>query len=407
MLVISKPIILMPDSEGYLNMDLYRSAGYPLFIFLIHSVFGSFFNLATIIIQYTLGVTAITFFISTLKKQTSLHYIWLILLNGILLIPYVYNHKLSNVILSEALAYPLYLIVVSFFIQSLFQTKVKPILLSLPFLLMLIQTRSQFLFLVPIAIGLLLWVWFKHKTFNNKWLLIVLVLFPFICGFTDKAFHKIVHGYFVSTPWTGIHLLTPAFFVADNTDFSLFTTEIEQTFYKNTYADLAEKHLNIHEFDAELNHTDELATYIADYAEIANFTILPNGITQFPDSLTDDEKLIEVDQLTKQMALPLVLDNFKPWLRLYIKNFVYAFGNAKYVLLLFILIFWSAISCYKSYKPEHALIFFIAVLSFSNVALIATGMHTIKRFTFYNDWVLFLIIFLLINTKNTFNKSLK
>ena len=126
---------------------------------------------------------------------------------------------------------------------------------------------------------------------------------------------------------------------------------------------------------------------------------------QLADSLkTNDEKLIEVDLLTKQMSIPLILDNFKPWLKLYIKNFVYAFGNAKYTLLLFIILIFSFIKALKTNDMEYKIILFISLLSIGNVALVSIGMHTLKRFTFYNDWVLFLIFFILISSKNLVNK---
>ncbi|WP_159021434.1 hypothetical protein [Formosa sp. L2A11] len=404
-IVLNRPITLSNDSEGYLNMVITRSASYPIFLDIMRSLFGSLFNIATITIQYLLGISAIYYCISTLKKHSKLETVWLLLLNVILLIPYLYNHKLANVFLSEALAYPLYLITVSLFLKSIFLSKVKPIVIALPVLLVLIQTRSQFLFLIPIAIGILLWFWFEKKKLDHKWVLVLLILFPIISTVTDKTYHKLAHHHFVSTPWTGIHLLTPAFFVADAEDYTIYDSKIEQEFYKKTYLSLAEKHLNIHEFNTESNHTDALAIYVEHYPDIANYTILPTGL-QLVDTLkTNDEKLIAVDQLTKSMSIPLVLNNFKPWLKLYIKNFTYAFGNAKYTLLLFIILIFSFIKSIKTKQIAYKLILFVSLLSLLNVALISIGMHTLKRFTFYNDWVLFLIVFILISSENSVNKS--
>ncbi|PNW27396.1 hypothetical protein BKP44_13270 [Formosa algae] len=397
--VINRPITMSNDSEGYLNMYINRSATYPLFLSILRFIFGSLFNIASIIIQYILGVAAIHYFISTLKKHANLDVIWLMLLNLILLVPYLYNHKLANVFLSEALAYPLYLFAIGLFLKGIFTTTVKPIVMALPILLVLIQTRSQFLFLIPIGIGILLWFWYETKTLKHKWLLAVFILFPIITTITDKTYHKIVHHHFVSTPWTGIHLLTPAFFVADKDDYTIYESKTEQDFYKQTYSELAKKHLNIHEFDTIPDHTDELAVYVEHYAEIANHTILPVGL-QLTDALkTHDEKLIEVDQLTKSMSVPLVLNNFKPWLKLYFKNFTYAFGNAKYALLLVIILIFSAMKSITTKDMTYKIILFISLLSILNVALISLGMHTLKRFTFYNDWVLFLIVFILIQAK--------
>ncbi|MFB9054895.1 hypothetical protein ACFFVB_17560 [Formosa undariae] len=403
-IVINNPILIVNDSEGYLNMVITRSASYPIFLNIIRFLSGSYFNITTIILQYLLGVYSIYFFIFTLKKHYKLEFIWLILLNSILLVPYLYNHNLANVFLSEALAYPLYLITIGLFLKSLFISKINPIVTALPVLLILIQTRSQFLYLVPLAIGIVLWFWYQQKKLEHKWLLAILVIFPILSAITDKTYHKIAHNHFVSTPWTGIHLLTPAFFVANSEDFSIYKSETEQELYKNIYSGLAEKHLNIHEFEAESHSTDELHIYVEHYAEIANFTILPIGL-KLADSLkTQDEKLIEVDLLTKKMSLPLILDNFKPWTKLYFKNFIYAFGNAKYTLLLFIILIFSLIKSLKTNQMKYKIILFISLLSIGNVALVSIGMHTLKRFTFYNDWVFFLIFFILISTKNLVNQ---
>ncbi|WP_299780180.1 hypothetical protein [uncultured Formosa sp.] len=404
-IVLNRPITLSNDSEGYLNMVITRSASYPIFLDIIRSLFGSLFNTATKSIQYLLGISAIFYFISTIKKHYKLETIWLVLLNIILITPYLYNHKLANVFLSEALAYPLYLITISLFLKSIFISKTKPIIIALPVLLVLIQTRSQFLFLIPIAIGIQIWFWYENKKLEHKWLLALLILFPLISTVTDKTYHKFAHNHFISTPWTGIHLLTPAFFVADKDDYALYESKIEQDFYKKTYSDLAEKHLNVHEFDTDSNNTDELAVYVEYYADIANHTILPAGLHLVDSLKTHDDKLIEVDQLTKKMSIPLILNNFKPWLKLYIKNFTYAFGNSKYTLLLFIILIFSLIKSIKTNQIAYKLILFVSLLSLLNVALISIGMHTLKRFTFYNDWVLFLIVFILISAKNSINKS--
>lgn len=398
-IVLNRPITLSNDSEGYLNMSIIRSASYPIFLDFIHSFFGSFFKIATLIIQYFLGISAIYYFISTLKRHIKLDLIWLIILNFVLLVPYIYNHKLANVFLSEALAYPLYLITISLFIKSISLLKTRPLIIALPILLILIETRSQFLFLIPIAIGILIWFWYEKKILKHKWLFILLILFPLITNITDKCYHKLKHNHYTATPWTGIHLLTPAFFVADSEDYTIYKSKIEQDFFKQTYKALANKHLNNHEFKS--NTTNEITTYVGHYSEIANHTILPVGL-KFVDSLkTTNEKLIEVDKVTKRMSIPLILNNFKPWIKLYFKNFTYGFGNAKYTLLLFILLIYSLIKSITTKHLTYKIILLASLLCILNMALIALGMHTLKRFTFYNDWALFLILFLLINYKTT------
>ncbi|OMP30228.1 hypothetical protein BKM32_12660 [Mangrovimonas sp. DI 80] len=405
LIVNYKPIEIVNDSLEYLNISINRSAGYPIFLHIIKTIFGSYFDPATKAIQYLLGVSGIYFFISTLKKHLNLDCIWLILLTFVLIIPYLYNQTLANVFLSEALSYPLYLTTTALFLNATISNRFKPLIISLPFLFLLIQTRSQFLFLVPIAIGILIWMFIVQKKLNNSWLLILFFIFPLLTSLGDKTYHKLVHGYFVNTPWTGIHLMTPAFFVSDAEDFSIYKSKDEQEFYKKTFSELAKKNLNIHSFQASSNKKDEVVVYTENYSEIANSTILPIGTDHVDQELSNEKKLISVDRMTKRMSIPLIINNFRPWLKLYIKNLTQAFGNAKYTLLLIIIMLFSFIKVLKTNIVEYRVIFIISMLSLLNVVLVSIGMHTLKRFTFYNDWVFFLIIFSLINS-STFN-SLK
>lgn len=402
-LIIRKPVENVSDSDGYLDMVIFRSAGYPVFLSIIKNIFGSYFNFATLILQYLLGMFSIYFFIFSLRKHFKLNMIWYLLLTLILITPYIYNHHLANVFLSEALSYPLYLICVTFFLTSILTFKINPLIFSLPILFIIILTRSQFLFLIPIGIFILFWISYRKKMLKtNLWLFIIFICFPIITSMADKTYHMLKHGYFVNTPWTGICLITPAFFVADQNDYKIFNSKENQLFFNDVYSKLINKHLNIYYLDPKEKENDEIETYIERYSEIANFTVLSSGIKLSKPNLTDDQKIIAVDVLTKEMAIPLIFDNFYSWLKIYIKNFVHAFGNSKYALLFIIILIYSFFLIIKNPTKSIKIIFIISLLTVSNIALISMGIHTIKRFTFYNDWVLFLIFFILLETAFNF-----
>ena len=50
-IVVMRPYELTPDSGGYLNIDIYRSAVYPLFLSIIRFFSGHYFYTLTIIVQ--------------------------------------------------------------------------------------------------------------------------------------------------------------------------------------------------------------------------------------------------------------------------------------------------------------------------------------------------------------------
>ncbi|MGY0393094.1 hypothetical protein ACW5R3_11130 [Bizionia sp. KMM 8389] len=401
--IMLKPLQFANDSEGYLNISIIRSAPYPIFLAAIKFIFGSYFNIATVFFQACLGLFSCHYLLKTLKTYVKLQAVWYFLIGLILLIPYLYHHAVANKVLSEALAYPLYLLITAEFIKILKTKTIKNYGVLFPLLLLLLLTRKQFLFLVPI--GLIVTTYLSFTTKRHKQLLPVALFFivlPLIVSVIDRTYHKFQHQHFVETPWSGIHFITPAFYVADSSDVSLFETAESQSLFKETYSQLAQKQLNIHHLKPT-DKKDMVLPYISKYAEIANHTVLPVGLEVTGPHLTEDIGYITVDKITRSMTLPLISNNFKPWLQLYIKNVINGFGNAKYMLIYLILLIYALISTYKNPTFKNELISFLLLLTCANICLVAIGMHTLKRFTFYNDWTLFLVIFILLSNFNTRN----
>jgi hypothetical protein len=72
-IVIKRPITIFPDSEDYLNMYIYRSAIYPIFLWVLKSIFGNYLEFATIFTQIIIGLVTIYFFVTRLKKIVKLN----------------------------------------------------------------------------------------------------------------------------------------------------------------------------------------------------------------------------------------------------------------------------------------------------------------------------------------------
>jgi O-antigen ligase len=405
-IVINRPIEIWNDSEGYLHMDIYRSAGYPIFLWVLKSVSASHLDILTIVFQITIGLIAIYIFITRLKTLLNIHPILFLFLTLIIATPYVYNHKLANNYLSESLTYSLYLLAIVLLIEGLVLNKLKSLWISIPILIVLFMFRSQFLFIVPVALLIILWLVLKHKE-KKKYLVIGLafIVLPFFTSLLDKTFHYVKHGYFVNTPWTGIPLSTPAYYVADEQDYLLYDSEFEQQFFKSIYTQLINKNLNIHHLKED-KFNDESSFYILHFSEISNRTLYDYGKELVGPKISESEKFIALDELTKKMVLPLVLDNFGLWLKVYIKNIVNGFGNSKYLLLYVILLIFGLSGMVKKHNEVYKTVSLLLILTFGNIALVALGMHTIKRFTFYNDWVVFLVLFILMDDYVKQRKSL-
>ncbi|OAB81810.1 hypothetical protein [Cochleicola gelatinilyticus] len=391
--VLTGGLELYNDSDGYIDQSIIRLPAYALVLQLFYSESTSI----PLLLFQSLSVCGAVYLLSmNVKKHLQLPAIVCLALAAVLLLPAVFGSRYANSVLSEALAYPLYLLVVHFFSLGFFRNQSKYIGYGSGVVFVLLLTRGQFLYLIPVALLLLGWISFQLKTFrSNSWLFIMIIAVPFLTSLTDKTYHKITNGHFVTTPWTGLHLLSPAVYVANRNDGALFLDTEAQHFFDAIYAKLDERALNIHHPDVV--HIDQTEYYRFKYSRIANWTLYDYGKNVLLPNGTEDEKFIKLDTVTKQMAFPLIVKNWKAWLSLNLKNFNSGFGSS------FVLLFYGIFFVFSSWmlfrKPSNTvkIIWLATTLTLLNMALVSIGMHTIKRFSFYNDWVFFLVLFLMLH----------
>ncbi|AXG69235.1 hypothetical protein KORDIASMS9_01455 [Kordia sp. SMS9] len=398
--VLRNPAVFFPDSQGYLEMHIIRTPGYPLFLQFAQSIFGDYFETATVTIQILFGCFSIYYFIYKLRSNQVLNDFFSVCLAFVLLLPFITGLKIANNMLSESLSYSLYLIIVAKFIAFFLTKNVKELYMTLPILAVLLITRYQFIFFIPLGLGLIFWVSYVQKSFKKYALISVLfVALPLITSLADKTYHKIIHGHFVSTPWTGMSVITPILFVADAEDATVLETAKEKEFFNNVYQDLAEKQMNSNHLQVPSNDTPTMY-YIKNYANIQMGPIFKNGEALLDKTLTKTEKFIALDQFISKVSKPLLFDNFSKWRRLYTGNAIFGFGGFKYALLYFLIALCSCIALLKRDQAIYKIIGLSSLLVIGNVLIVAIGMHAVVRFTFYSDWVLFFTIFVLLNALN-------
>lgn len=402
----SKLLMLSPDSEGYLIGAIYRSPVYPLFLQLLELSFGDYRGEAIIGLQTLFGLTSSYYLIHTLKKYASIHWWSLILLFGILLVPYVSELAIGNRVLSEGVSYPLYLTSLTVLFQVFVRDKPVHSLLIIITLFVLVLTRTQFIFLVPVAVLIYGRLFYRNRTLKKSLLVGCLIfILPLLTTLADKSYHAIKHNHFVSTPWTGIHLLTPAIFTANESDIDLYKDPIERAYFKEMFTALKKVGLNVnHKIDP---HELDIDIYVKHYSDIANGTLfykglpLINGNSYDEDAKISNQEFIAIDHLTKVMTPALIWDNKVDWFKLYIMNFIHGFDSLSYLIVYLVIFIAGGIAFSKKATPVTKAILLFTGSTLANMAVISIGMHTIQRFTFYNDWVIFLIIFLLIHYLST------
>ena len=391
--VAKTSVIYFPDSKGYLNMVLYRTCAYPMFIELHRLIFGGFFAQAIVGTQCILNIIAPLFVIYCFRKTISLDKWLAIVLYVIMLFPVFMGILTANTILSESLAYPLYMGIIGFLMLGMAHSRTQHFYYAFGLTFLLILVRGQFLFLVPILILAILLTYHK-SIFKWKPLLLIAIavlMFP-LSVVTDVIFHKTQHNQAVATPLTGIQLITIPFFVADEGDYAIFKTKEQQDYFRHVYAKLNEKKLLLSQLPSDGKSID---FFFKNYVTICNLTIGENGMEMFPKNLSYDEKMIRNDQMTSAMALPLLKDNFKKWLNIFSGNFMKGFDTSKYFLLYLIMLVVSIIALIRRENLVSKFLILLLLLPIANVALVALVESTVGRYTFYNNWILFAVFLIL------------
>jgi hypothetical protein len=390
-------VVFFPDSDGYMNVELFRSCGYPIFLSLHKLFFGAFYLKMVVFSQFVIIFYAVFHFLNTVQQFVLKNVFFIGILFLILLMPLFYEFNLPNTILSESISYPLYLLVLSNLFHFIQFKTTKQLLFSILIAIFLMLTRGQFLFLTVVFLIVFI-IFHKIEVFKKRNLMIAIFIFliPFLITFIDVAYHKIVHNRAVTTPWTGVQIATMPFFLSNSSDVEAFDDPVEKEYFNFVYQKLFEKKILQSQMDPNLDQMDYFKLV---YPLISNFTINPDGEAFFKNVKTLDEKAIQNDKFSSKMFLPLVQRHPFEFAKLYIKNLGYGFGNTKYFLLFMIFL---AVSFWFLIKKSNQILWFIFVIclcGIGNVMLVSIAETCISRYCFYNNWVLIAVFLVLLQDK--------
>ena len=142
----------------------------------------------------------------------------------------------------------------------------------------------------------------------------------------------------------------------------------------------------------------ELTVFTNNYSAIANHTIYSEGYTIFSEKthLSEFEIIQQIDKTTKRMCIPILKKEFTRWVKFYLSNISHGLFSANYFLF-YVMLLLFCIYYIKNPSFHFEISTLVILLLFGNILIVALGVHTIKRYLFYNNWVLFFIIFLSFN----------
>jgi len=397
-LVIARGAIYFPDSYTFVDMALNHSPAYCTFLKIFTSIFGDYFELPVVIAQYIIIAFGVHFFVQTLNNVFHIHKVGVLIIQLISLAPSVYVHNLGSAILSEALAYPIFLVIFALTLKLFVEENLKYVYKIGALLFVLILTRGQFLALVPALILIVGYIIFKTKSFKKHfYFLAILIAIPLLTSFTERVYNKIVFDHFINNAMNYVHLIASPFYIANKSDINLFTDADESAYFNLIYSSLKEAELTRNQ-NFKTGGLDDYLFYHFNFSEICNRRIYELGLSYYEaKGLNFIEQNVALNTLCSKMVGPLIKQNFKVWLKFFLKNLSHSFGSSKYMLFFGVLLFYGVLNLLKSNRSVYKFIVIATLFMFANNALIALVIHSIKRYVFYFDWVIFATFIILLN----------
>lgn len=387
--LLSQGVVIDVDSPSYIAKGFLRSPIYPSLIHLSQILFGENVFFPVIVFQLTLLMLVSFYLARILEKNMEMSKLTFCLVLASLILPF--SIKWGNFLLSQGIAYPLFLFSVALFFQAIFLKKISQLLYAFFVLTVLVLTRRQFVFMyVVFGVGII-YFWFFYKiAFRNTVLLFLALLLSFLAAdLVEKSYHYKVNKHFTTVPHLGMQLIVAPLYLSQRQDAELFTDPIEKKIFIETLEAMEKKCVH-----AACEFKDSHPPYQHFYLNYNNIHL--GALWPVAVKYTDGN-LLTMDAITTKMSLSLIAHQWQRWLRLYLGNIVNNIGGyylGFWLCLCFVVAFFS----HLNHRDKFSISFFFTILmTFGNYSLIALVEPAMAPYNFYTNSILlsFLIVFIM------------
>lgn len=190
---------------------------YPLYATLMHYLFGNSYFEVMVVFQGLFASALTILFVILIKKELELNAITTVILYCLSIMPFIIylpRFNISQIILSESLAFPLTYLMMFFIIKSVYSDRVSYSIIAIVIAMVLYLIRSQLL----IAILYTTFVFFIQlvRIYKNTWWLIILKVMLSMIVFAVSF--KIAHGFQVKYLYDFVPRYNNVVVVVEQTD---------------------------------------------------------------------------------------------------------------------------------------------------------------------------------------------
>ena len=386
------------DATTYIHMDPLRTPGYPIFV-KITTLFGLIHGFrSTSFVALILGLYIIHRFCNFLKKEFNLSSFWIIMSSLVLLYPYLFL-DLKNCILTETLAYPLFILTVQLLLKSLFDKRSKTAILYFVATALLLFVRPQFVYFYGISILLIIYLaWYSKNKAKSSFLLIgVFVLCAAGENLLEKTYHLVLHKHFEVPSFFGIQFEVLPLYNLHDKDVDLFSNPLERGMVDTVLS--YEKKNVLYNFRSQKHHASEWETFI--YEHIYNDLTWRTSEKYFlnvvgKQGLKNDNLAFwdYLNSVTTHIGIVLIKAHPKEYALIYLMLLNSSFGFSAGFFPFLLLFFFSVWLFFKTGNKSSLLILAGCIILALNNILICFFEPLVGRYTMYCYYLFPVIIFI-------------
>jgi len=393
---IFQPPVYSPDTYSYLRADITRFPGYIFYLRGLRALFGSGFDLGALVGHLVMGFLAIVVILKNVSQLFKFSWLAKALLLAVLIFPYFKPIEIAVNLTSEGLAYPLYLLLVSFAIDFLFRNQTKKVFhISIVFLVLTL-TRGQFVIIAPI-IGFIFLLKLKAQIFKPKSLVIflLLLLLPLLSGFADRTYHAIFYGYFKTTPYSYVNIVALPLYSAEAKDVELFEDEDIKTIYNHSHQRLDS--LSLLSSKVQGSYDEKYMRFHYNFPKICNQNIHDFGLHYYlTQGVPPNGNAFAIENACKTMTPKLINAHFNEFIALYYTSIVHGFKSVFILFFVIALCILSLGKVIRRFGQNGGFILMATLFIISNAMIVAIASHSIMRYLFYNYFLGLLILIILL-----------
>ena len=382
-LLYSSDPVLYSDSGRYLEQSLNDP---PLYSFLISVLMLIFKSLNSVIIFQTLFVGfSIIFFTKIIKDKFNLSILVKILVAIFLFLPVIQFYK--N-LLTEPVSYAFSLLFVSFVIKLIYRFNIFNLCFCTFFVIILLLTRNQFIFLYPVIIILYLGICIiysskKYLFYLSLSFLCILIAHNsliFLNTFIKQdSFNSEKLAYIEKGPYYFTYF--DAIYISTGKDIELFENKNIKETLKSIFNEMDKK-------KALVKHYNGRGHFGLSLKEIKNYS---NPLLR---NLSEKENT-SVISLKKEISIKLIKANFKKYTKLVFKKFYDS--TWLFVFLPFFMLLAAMINFIKYKTQFPLLVLFLSTFVLANHSVVYLFGRVQPRYLIYTDFILLIFIFIIFN----------